>query len=64
VTPPRRFHRNFEQILTWSVVSAPLWIGGALAVDGARWVLWLAAMGIDLAAAGPVLAAEVGAHPQ
>jgi Bacterial low temperature requirement A protein (LtrA) len=50
VTPPGRFHRNFEQILTWSVLSAPLWIGGALAVAGARWALWLAAMGIDLAA--------------
>ena len=50
VTPPGRFHRNFEQILTWSVLSAPLWIGGALAVDGVRWALWSAAMGIDLAA--------------
>jgi low temperature requirement protein LtrA len=50
VTPPGRFNRNFEQILTWSILSAPLWIGGALAGDGARWALWLTALGIDLAA--------------
>jgi low temperature requirement protein LtrA len=50
VTPPGRFNRNFQQILTWSVLSAPLWIGGALADDGARWALWLTALGIDLAA--------------
>jgi low temperature requirement protein LtrA len=50
VTPPGRFNRNFRQILTWSVLSAPLWIGGALADDGVRWALWLTALGIDLAA--------------
>ena len=61
VTPPGRFHRNFEQILTWSVLSAPLWIGGALADDGARWALWLAAVGFRPGgAAGAVLAAAVG----
>ena len=50
VTPAGRFNRNFQQILTWSILSAPLWIGGALADGGARWALWLTALGIDLAA--------------
>jgi low temperature requirement protein LtrA len=50
VTPPGPFHRNFQQILTWSLLSVPLWIGGALAHGGARWGLWLAAFGLDLAA--------------
>jgi low temperature requirement protein LtrA len=50
VTPPGRFHRNFEQILAWSVLSVPMWIGGALVHDDARWALWLAALGVDLAA--------------
>jgi low temperature requirement protein LtrA len=50
VTPPGPFHRNFQQILTWSILSVPLWIGGALVHGNARWVLWLAAFAIDLAA--------------
>jgi low temperature requirement protein LtrA len=50
VTPPGAFHRNFRQILVWSVLSVPLWIGGALADGGGRWGLWLAALGLDLAA--------------
>ncbi len=50
VTPAGRFNRLFQQILTWSILSAPLWIGGALAHAAARWVLWSAALGIDLAA--------------
>ena len=50
VTPAGRFNRNFQQILTWSILSAPLWIGGALADGDARWALWLTALGIDLAA--------------
>jgi low temperature requirement protein LtrA len=50
VTPPGRFNRNFKQILAWSVLSAPLWIGGALADDGGRWAMWSTALGIDLAA--------------
>ncbi len=50
VTPSGDFHRNFVQILAWSVLSVPLWLGGA-AVDGeGRWVLWLAALAVDLAA--------------
>jgi len=50
VTPSGTFHRNFQQILAWSLLSVPLWIGGALAHGGARWGLWLAAFGLDLAA--------------
>jgi low temperature requirement protein LtrA len=50
VTPPGPFHRNFQQILTWSLLSVPLWVGGALVDGGARWGLWLVAFGLDLAA--------------
>ena len=50
VTPAGVFHRNFVQILVWSLVSVPLWIAGALVDDGGRWVLWLLALAIDLAA--------------
>ena len=50
VTPPGAFHRNFVQILIWSVLSMPLWIGGALVDGGGRWALWLAALAVDLAA--------------
>jgi low temperature requirement protein LtrA len=53
ITPPGEFHRNFVQILTWSVLSVPFWLGGA-AVDGSwRWGLWLAALAVDLA--GPLI---------
>ena len=50
VTPPGPFHRNFLQILTWSVLSVPLWILGAVMEDRGRWILWVAALGVDLAA--------------
>jgi low temperature requirement protein LtrA len=50
VTPPGPFHRNFQQILGWSLLSVPLWIGGALVHGSARWGLWLGAFGLDLAA--------------
>jgi low temperature requirement protein LtrA len=51
VTPRGRFNQNFRQILGWSVLSAPLWVaGGIVDAEAARWVLWLAALGIDLAA--------------
>jgi low temperature requirement protein LtrA len=53
VTPPGAFHRNFQQILAWSVLSVPLWVGGALADGGARWGLWLGALAVDLT--GPLL---------
>jgi low temperature requirement protein LtrA len=50
VTPPGPFHRNFQQILGWSLLSVPLWIGGALVHGDARWTLWLGAFALDLAA--------------
>jgi low temperature requirement protein LtrA len=50
VTPPGAFHRNFVQILAWSLLSVPLWVGGALADGGARWGWWLGALAVDLAA--------------
>jgi low temperature requirement protein LtrA len=50
VTPAGDFNRNFRQILAWSVLSAPLWVGGAFAVGAARWALWLGALALDLAA--------------
>jgi len=50
VTPKGDFNRNFKQILAWSVLSAPLWVAGGLASEELRWMLWLAALGLDLAA--------------
>jgi low temperature requirement protein LtrA len=50
VTPAGDFNRNFRQILAWSVLSAPLWLGGAFAAGGVRWALWLGALALDLAA--------------
>jgi low temperature requirement protein LtrA len=55
VTPRGRFNQNFRQILAWSVLSAPLWVaGGIVDADALRWVLWLGALGLDLA--GPLAA--------
>ena len=51
VTPRGRFNQNFRQILAWSVLSAPLWVaGGIVDEDAVQWVLWLGALGLDLAA--------------
>ena len=51
VTPRGRFNQNFRQILAWSLLSAPLWVaGGIVDAEGLRWVLWLGALGLDLAA--------------
>jgi low temperature requirement protein LtrA len=50
VTPRGPFNRNFRQILVWSAASAPLWVAGGLVTGGLRWLLWLAALGMDLAA--------------
>ncbi|WP_083419460.1 low temperature requirement protein A [Pseudofrankia sp. BMG5.36] len=50
VTPAGAFHRNFEQILAWSVLSAPLWIVGGFVDGGARWAPWGAALLVDLVA--------------
>ena len=65
VTPRGQFNQNFRQILAWSVLSAPLWVaGGIVDAEALRWVLWLAALGLDLAA--PLVAywlPGVGATP-
>ena len=51
VTPRGLFNQNFRQILAWSVLSAPLWVaGGIVDTEAWRWVLWLGALGLDLAA--------------
>jgi low temperature requirement protein LtrA len=51
VTPRGEFNQNFRQILAWSLLSAPLWVaGGVVDSEGLRWVLWLGALGLDLAA--------------
>jgi low temperature requirement protein LtrA len=50
-TPPGAFHQNFRQILAWSLLSAPVWVaGGIVDSEALRWVLWLSALGLDLAA--------------
>ena len=65
VTPRGVFNQNFRQILVWSVLSAPLWVaGGVVDSEGLRWVLWLGALLLDLAA--PLVAywlPGVGAAP-
>ena len=51
VTPRGEFNQNFRQILAWSVLSAPLWVaGGIVDAEALRWILWLGALGLDLAA--------------
>jgi low temperature requirement protein LtrA len=51
VTPRGVFNQNFRHILAWSVLSAPLWVaGGIVDAESLRWVLWLGALGLDLAA--------------
>jgi low temperature requirement protein LtrA len=51
VTPRGEFNQNFRQILAWSLLSAPLWVAGGFAdSESSRWVLWLGALGLDLAA--------------
>jgi low temperature requirement protein LtrA len=50
VTPRGAFNRNFQQILAWSVLSAPLWVAGGMVDGSARWVPWMAALGLDLLA--------------
>src|SRR5918997_836854 len=55
VTPRGVFNQNFRQILAWTLLSAPLWVaGGIVDAEALRWVLWLGALGLDLAA--PLLA--------
>jgi hypothetical protein len=50
----RSVNPNFRQILAWSVLSAPQWVaGGIVDADAWRWMLWLGALGLDLA--GPLI---------
>jgi low temperature requirement protein LtrA len=42
--------RRAARILVWFVAAGTLWIAGAIADDGARTVLWLAALAIDYGA--------------
>jgi len=40
---------NFERVLAWCVVSGALAVGGGFAHGSARYLLWLLAVGVDLA---------------
>ena len=63
VTPPGDFHRNFVQILAWSVLSVPLWLGGA--AGRRRGAVGAVAGGAGRRprrAADPVLGADDGSH--
>ncbi|MDW5322538.1 low temperature requirement protein A [Plantactinospora sp. KLBMP9567] len=44
-------HRNFQRLLVWRTVSAPLWLAGGFASGPLRLGLWVAAVAIDSAAA-------------
>ncbi|MGV3480524.1 MAG: low temperature requirement protein A [Sphingobium sp.] len=46
-------YRNFQRILIWALLSAPLWIAGALVEGHGRTLWWAAALAIDYA--GPLL---------
>lgn len=50
VCPTGPFRRNFGQILTWSLLTTPPWILGAVVDGNARWALWGAALLVDLVA--------------
>jgi low temperature requirement protein LtrA len=39
--------RRSGRILIWFVAAGALWLAGGIAEDGLRWVLWLAALGLD-----------------
>jgi low temperature requirement protein LtrA len=41
---------NFQRVLVWACVSAPLWLAGAFAEHDMRISLWLLAVALDLAA--------------
>ena len=44
-----RLHANFERVLVWCLASGALAVGGGFAHGSARYVLWLLAVGVDLA---------------
>lgn len=39
--------QNFIRILSWFLLTTPLWVAGAFAQDGTRFAFWLAALGIE-----------------
>ena len=55
-----QLHEAFLRISAWSVVVGVLWIAGALAPDGARAAIWVAALVIDYA--GPAAGYWVPRH--
>ena len=44
-----RLQANFERVLVWCVASGALAVGGGFAHGSARYVLWVLAVGVDLA---------------
>ena len=51
VTPRGQFNQNFRQILAWSVLfGATVVAGGIVDGEALRWILWLGALSLDLAA--------------
>ena len=50
------------RILMWFVAAGVLWIAGAIAEDGARTLLWVAALGVDYAA--PLVTFRVPGRPR
>ncbi|MEQ4304841.1 low temperature requirement protein A [Plantactinospora sp. B6F1] len=44
-------HRNFQRLLVWRTVSAPLWLAGGFAAGPLRLGLWVAAVAVDTTAA-------------
>ena len=44
-----RLQANFERVLVWCLASGALAVGGGFAHGSARYVLWLLAVGVDLA---------------
>jgi low temperature requirement protein LtrA len=47
--PGSQLHEAFVRISAWSVAVAVLWVAGALAGDGARAAIWVAALLVDYA---------------
>jgi low temperature requirement protein LtrA len=45
-----RLREVFERLLVWTAISAPLWLAGATLDPDQRLLLWIPALGLDLAA--------------
>lgn len=52
-SPTASLKANFLRVTIWFCISAPLWIGGAFLEGPARALVWVLALGLDLA--GPVM---------